>query len=407
MKTRWADYFGGFLVVLFRGKYPERIINLALSRGIFLQDVKKGDGEISFRVRASSFKALESLAEEHNYQLEVVDKGGLPFYRQLLLRRGMLLPGALIFILALYFLSSFVWFLEVSGNRQVSTDQILKCAARHGLYEGAHKRNFSRNSVEEGIMRDMGELSYVGIEISGVKAHIEVVEKVLPGDEVTGPCHLVAVRDGIVDSLLVLEGQALVAEGATVSKGDILISGIVFPLQVEEMSGGEETVPLHPRLVRARGQIKARVWYEGYGEWPLFQDQVVLTGKEAERIVLQTPWKHFYLRGKELPRFEQAERQVRDYLWSTPWGEIGWQTQVIREKKVVKISYSEEEALEQAQSRALNSLKKKMPQAEKILDTRLELVSSPTEPMIRVKAYCETLEEIGQAQPINVDKNAG
>ena len=181
MKTRWADYFGGFLVVLFRGKYPERIINLALSRGIFLQDVKKGDGEISFRVRASSFKALESLAEEHNYQLEVVDKGGLPFYRQLLLRRGMLLPGALIFILALYFLSSFVWFLEVSGNRQVSTDQILKCAARHGLYEGAHKRNFSRTSVEEGIMRDMGELSYVGIEISGVKAHIEVVEKVLPG----------------------------------------------------------------------------------------------------------------------------------------------------------------------------------------------------------------------------------
>ena len=67
---------------------------------------------------------------------------------------------------------------------------------------------------------------------------------------------------------------------------------------------------------------------------------------------------------------------------------------------MVKTSYSEEEALEQAQSRALGSLQKKMHQAEKILDTRLELVSSPTEPMIRVKAYCETLEEIGQAQPL-------
>ena len=51
------------------------------------------------------------------------------------------------------------------------------------VYIGAAKWNFSRNDAEEAILREIKDLSYIKIDIRGVKAHIEVVEKVIPGEK--------------------------------------------------------------------------------------------------------------------------------------------------------------------------------------------------------------------------------
>ena len=100
-------------------------------------------------------------------------------------------------------MSSFIWFVEVTGNNNVKTNQIIITAAKYGVYQGAAKWNFSRSEVEEGILRDLSSLSYVKVDIRGVKARIEVVEKVLPSDEITGPCHIVASKDGIIEDILI------------------------------------------------------------------------------------------------------------------------------------------------------------------------------------------------------------
>ena len=39
----------------------------------------------------------------------------------------------------------------------------------------------------------------------------------MPRDEITGPCHLVASRDGIIEEVLVLDGQANVEAGDVVA----------------------------------------------------------------------------------------------------------------------------------------------------------------------------------------------
>lgn len=403
-RIRWSNYLSGFITVAVRGRYPEKIINLALSRGIFLWDLKKSTGELQFRVRNSSYHAIKNLAEEHNFEIHVVSQEGLPFYRQVLQRRRMLVLGALLFVVALYVLSSFVWFVEVSGQRSVPREDILKSAARHGLFEGACKWKFSRTEVEHGILKDLQRLSYVEVDIKGVKARIKVVEKILPEDDIRGYCHLVAARDGIITSVLVLEGQALVREGDTVSRGDILISGIVFPQPAEE-GVSPEPGPAHPYMVRARGQVKARVWYEGYGECSLTTQRSVLTGRKAEKITLITPWKQFCLTDSRNSSFREAVRKTGSYIWATPWGEIGWRTVTSREKKTVRISRSDEEALEQARSQALKNLKGKIAAGEKIVDTGMDILSAPTEALIRVKARAEVIEDIGIPQPVNIEEN--
>ena len=167
---------------------------------------RKEDG-LHFKIRRV-FSALKSLTEENGYELEVTEKKGMPFYQALIKRRLGFVIGALIFIISLYLLSSFVWFIEVTGAQQVDPNRILITAARYGIYQGAAKWNFSRTEAEEGMLRDINQLTYVKVDVRGVKVTIEVVEKVLPRDEITGPCHLVASRDGIIEEVLVLDGQA-------------------------------------------------------------------------------------------------------------------------------------------------------------------------------------------------------
>lgn len=88
-------------------------------------------------------------------------------------------------------MSSFVWFVEVNGNKKMETSKIMLTAAKYGVYQGAAKWNFSRTEVEKAMRRDLAQLSYVKLDIHGVKARIEVVEKILPRKDIAGPCHLV------------------------------------------------------------------------------------------------------------------------------------------------------------------------------------------------------------------------
>lgn len=404
MNNKFFEQVGGIIRVRLQGKNLEKVINMALARGIFINDIKRKEDGLHFKIRSSAYSALRSLAEENGYQLEVTEKKGIPFYQALLKRRLGFVIGALIFILALYFLSSFVWFIEISGAEKVDPTRILVTAARYGVYQGAAKWNFSRNEVEEGILRDIEQLTYARVDVRGVKVNIEVVEKVLPRDEITGPCHLVASRDGVVEEVLVLDGQANAAAGDVVARGDILISGVVFP-QVspyivpdpEQESNLEATMPY---TVRARGQVKARVWYEGYGECPLVQEQVT-SGRTATQYLLETPWRAITLKDAATEDFSLLQEKHERRSLHTPLGEIALHKVIITEqvKKVTELSASEAEKT--AAEKARQVLQSKIASHKKVINTTQEVISSPSDPIIRVKLTAEVIEDIAVPEPIS------
>ena len=202
-------------------------------------------------------------------------------------KKNGFLGGAPGFILALYILSSFVWFISVEGNDRINDKEILDTARRYGVYQ-ERQWNFSRNDAEEAILREIKDLSYIKIDIRGVKAHIEVVEKVIPGEEINGPCHLIASQDGVIEEIIVLDGQARVKEGDTVAKGDVLVSGLVIP-EINPYMPPEANQNLDPYLVRARGIVKARVWFEGYGSVVFTRKNGYLPGVKSIGSILRLP----------------------------------------------------------------------------------------------------------------------
>lgn len=402
MINRFFEQVGGIIRVRLQGKNLEKIINMALARGIFINDVKRREDGLHFKIRSSAYQALKSITEENGYELEVTEKKGIPFYQALLKRRLGFVVGALIFTIALYFLSSFVWFIEVSGTKQVDPVRILMTAARYGVYQGAAKWNFSRTEAEEGLLRDINQLTYVKVEVQGVKVSIEVVEKVLPREEITGPCHMVAAREGIVEQVLVLDGQANVAAGDVVARGDILISGVVFPeispyIVVDpEQENSSATMPY---TVRARGQVQARVWYEGYGECALVEEKIV-SGQEATQYYLETPWKDISW-PRDPQQFALAEQEHLRKTIYTPLGSITLHQVNSKEqiKEVTELSPSEAEKI--AVERAQKVLKNKLGQNNSSPNITKELISSPSDPIIRVKLTAEIIEDIAVPEPIS------
>ena len=408
MANKLFDQVGGTIKVALKGKNQEKIINMASSRGIYIWDIKKSGDDLNFKVRTSGLKALQSLSEENGYNLEVTEKQGLPFYRNLFRRRLGFFTGALIFILALYIMSSFVWFIEVYGNKEVETSKIMLTAAKYGVYQGAAKWNFSRIEVEEAMLRDLSELSYVKLDIRGVKARIQVVEKILPKTDISGPCHIVATRDAVVEEVLALEGQVSVKPGDVVKKGDILISGVVFPEISPYIVSSEEEEDEEPQpyTVRARGRVKARVWYEGYGECRLHEEKLVLSGRKLSKIYIETPWKTLFVRGQRDKTYNLYEQEVKKRIVKTPPGEFGFFKVELKEKIKKTRDFSEKEAVAIARDYAMNRLIKKMGKNPKIGETQVDILSRPSDPILRVRITVETIEDIAVAQPINISPNS-
>lgn len=396
---RWLEYLGGVIKVRIRGSYPEKVINLALARGIHLMEIMRSGDELILTMRSSALPAMQGLARQYGFTLEVESRQGWPYYKDRLRRRWAMLAGAVVFAVGLYILSSFVWWVEITGTHAVKPEKIALIAARYGLYEGASKVGLKINDIENGILRDEPRLSYVEINLHGVKATIKVVEKVLPEQNQTGPADIVARKGGIVEDVFVLSGEPRVKKGDVVKRGDVLISGLVH---LPPGPNGEEAEP-EIKITQARGSVRARVWYEGYGEHPLEKTITLDTGRKSSAWKVTTPW--FEL-GSEHPNngFQSYRQKADKWIWKSPWGALGLIRTTRLETTARVLKYSEKEALRRAANEAYRRLMRNMKDTERVLRTESRIVSSPSDTIIRVKIMAEVLEDIGEPQALRLEE---
>lgn len=181
------SYLIGYVSIVVRGDALERFVNMAAGRGIYLWDITRvGRDKMRVKVRLSAVNPLRHIARQTGSRFEFQDREGMPFVMARLRRRKMLVAGALIFFISLYTLSSFVWFIEVTGTEKVSTREVLQTAERVGLKRGALKSNLDTFQLEKGIRDQLPKLAWTGIEIKGTKATIKIVEKKTAGFGLSG-----------------------------------------------------------------------------------------------------------------------------------------------------------------------------------------------------------------------------
>ncbi|TEB07217.1 putative stage IV sporulation protein YqfD [Pelotomaculum schinkii] len=397
----------GYVVILVTGKATERFVNMAASRGIYLWDITRvREGAVLLKVRLGAVKALRHIARRTKCRFHFERRVGFPFLYKRLLRRKALALGVLFFLGALYFLSSFVWFIEVKGTERLTVPEVLGAAAEAGLNRGMPKWRVEPGRVEAALEEKLPLVAWTGVYIKGAKVTIEVAERVVPDAEDNRPSHIIATKAGLVKDVLVLNGHPAVKEGDTVSPGQVLISGEIPPLEEppkpgeEQKQGEEANKPKKPsRFVHARGIVRARVWYDGYGEAKIAETGRRLTGRSETRVSIKFKGKEIILSGDQNIPYELYETET--FVKTIPqWRNLEVPVELVTIKYFEMAEYREELGIEGARSlageRALAEAAGLVPEEAGIVNRSLEEVQTGhPENIVRVKVTVETIEEIG------------
>ncbi|MFZ5650100.1 MAG: sporulation protein YqfD [Bacillota bacterium] len=413
---RLVSFLFGYVSILVRGENLEKFLNMAASRGIFLWDIRKvGQNEIFVKTRLSAVRPLRHIGRSTRTRFAFKNREGLPFMISRVKKRKSIVIGAVLFLLGLYVLSSFVWSVEVKGNRSLASGEILDIAAQAGLKVGSFKLRVDEERVEELIRERLPEVSYVGVNVSGTRATIEIAEKIIMQKKEAHPSDIVACKSGLIKEVLVLVGNPAVKEGDTVVPGQVLISGVIPPPETQSPNppgnagiGQANPLPVSPpTYVKARGVVRARVWYEGYGEAPLQEEAARETGSRLSRVRIKIGDKEIILSGAQNIPFGnfKIERSVKK---PPSWRNLSIPVEVISEDyyevEKYRIQRSRIEALELARKKALESARSGMNnirgEYHAFEEKTGEISSKNPENIVRVRAYIETLEDIGVEKPI-------
>ena len=257
--------------------FPERVLNLCGARDLAFWDLEwESPTAFTCRLSRSDYGKLRRAAEKLDCELTVVGREGAPFFLRRFRHRTALVTGLVACGLGLFVGSFFVWDYQVEGNETVSTERILRALEKNGVGPGSFGFSLDGEDIRNHVLLDIPELSWIAVNVSGCRAHVQVRERVQPPeivDEKT-PSNVVARRAGLVLEVRALDGVTCVLPGTSVEQGQLLISGVA------------DTDTFGARILAGMGKIRARTWYSLTAEVPLTAQAKQYTGKEKTCVSL-------------------------------------------------------------------------------------------------------------------------
>ena len=338
------EYLRGSYTVTARAESVCRALNVLMKNNVPFYGVKaEGGGLVGFCLEPDAFRKYVALTAEMTIEDERVTRRGLfAFASGYKMRRGFFI-GAVLCAALLAASSFFVWDINVSGQTGLSEKEILKTLEGYGLYIGAYIPNIDTMRLENELVIDTEELSYASINLRGTVAEVVVRErKEKDVENISLPSNLVANCDGQIESIEVRGGMPTVKKGQIVKKGQLLVSGVI------------DSQAVGYRLVRARGEIYARISRSFTAEVPLVREKKSRTGEKKTRVTIRFFAKKINLfsnndisfekydtieEEKRLCLFDRVELPV--FIIKTTYSEYVTETEKISEEQALSIAEKE------------------------------------------------------------------
>lgn len=393
-----VNWIRGSVRLQVAGEFPERFLNLCAQRGTAFWAVEWPDSHtLRLTVAWTDRKGLEELAERSGCAITEEGKKGVPLFLLGFRKRYALLLGLALALVAACVLSQFVLVIDVEGNREVPTPVILSELRRQGLRPGVYGPALALRDISNGAMLELKDLSWMAINLHGIRAQVIVREEV-PGEKAVDESILgdiVAEAPALVTHLEVWSGDAAVAEGATVVPGDVLIRGSV---KMDPPQWSEN--PPQWMSVRAMGKVEGRTWRTLTAAIPLEAEVKVYTGEEVSRW-----WGSFLGQrvnfsqnsGISCPKYDKISRT---WNWTLPGGEalpflLGKETWRGYETLSVPVDQAAAQALLETQ--LLERLSAQLGETGQEVSHSFSV--EKTEQLLVVTLTAECVEELGRFVP--------
>lgn len=394
MLLRLWNYIRGYVIIFVEGYFLEKFVNICTRRQIFLWDIRKRkNSTMSMKVSIEGFRMLRPIAKKTGCRVRIMRKRGVPFVLNRYKKRKTFIAGAVLFVFLFYFMTSFVWTIEVTGNEKLTSQFIMDKVSEVGVRPGVLKYRINPHDVANSLMFDVNELSWVSVVIKGTVLRIEVAEgvskpKLVQKDK---PCDIVATKDGVVKSIFVKAGLEAVKVGETVKKGQVLINGTV-PVKNQEDN---------PRILHAIGDVMARTWYDGRQTVDTRLYERVRTGQKKDNVSLVLFSKKIDIFHKNSPFGEFDKVNIEKSLcigedFVLPFGMV---IERYYENNVMEKELSLDEAKKLAANSAYKKVSEEIPKDARIVDSSLNFIEKEDGQII-AEVVIECLENIGYEREI-------
>ncbi|WP_423243743.1 sporulation protein YqfD [Clostridium estertheticum] len=289
--NNFKKYKKGVVTMEIQSLIPEKFINLLWKNGVVVKNIRKINiTTVILEVKLSDYGEISKVAKRTGTRVKIVGRSGMSFFLIKLRSRVALLIGIILFGSIIYYLSTFVWNIEINTENYISPYELRNQIKGFGVIPGMRKKNIDVYDIESKILRSNDEIMWVKARIDGIKLKVDVIERQSPPVIVSNktPCNLIASKDGIVSRVYTTDGTAIVKDGDSVQKGDILVNG--------EQGKEGSVYPVH-----AKGEVIARTFYEQINEVPITKETRVKTGNIISNFYIKLGNKKVYLKNSLNP----------------------------------------------------------------------------------------------------------
>lgn len=317
---RFEDIKASYVTVRIEAVHIEKILNFLWNKNIEVRNIKNNNKfSVDLQVELKDYPVLRDGVKKAKGKMKVINRRGVGFWLLRLNSRKFLVIGLAIFFCVLYYLSTFIWKVEIITERYLAPVEVRNMLKNYGIHVTTKKSSIDVGEVEKALVRDFDEIMWIKVRKEGSKLSVEIKERQEPPQikekqEYTG--NIVAKKSGVVNRINTTSGTPVVKAGQVVNAGDILIKG----------QEGKEGMEFQ---VMAEGRVPSTVFYEELLEIPKKIVEKQRTGNKKARYGINVNNKIIYI-GKSLNNYANYDKI------ETKWGIL------------IKVEYFETEEVERS-----------------------------------------------------------
>ena len=220
-------FFGVKVVYQITGLNLDNLINTIKNRGIDLFDIKKlNNKQVIVAVSYNNSKKLFAIAKEMCYNIKKVREKGLGLILLNSARSVGVILGALAFSLITISLSDVIFEFNYSGTGSANKSQVQEYLSSVGVNKYSRFSSFDLEKLEDQILANCNDLSFVSLQKKGNRLMIELTLSESGVKRLDNNVYkFFSPISGVVESIKVYRGTAIVKEGDRVNEGDLLVDG--------------------------------------------------------------------------------------------------------------------------------------------------------------------------------------
>lgn len=326
----------------------EKLLNLFWSKNIRVYKVKKRDfATLILEIDYLNYSEVKEYVESLGGRINIIKSAGFVFFLGNIKKKLSLVIGGLMFLCIIYYLSTYIWAIEVDVQQNIPPFEIRKQLNSIGIKPGIPKNSIDVKEIEKKLENMSSEILWLRVRIEGSTLKVVVEEKINPPQEQSYEYgNLVATMEGEVKRVYTFAGRAKVKNGQLVKAGDVVIEGI------DGSEGGEYILP-------PRGIVIANTFYEKSMNVKVNGTILERSGEKDSDIYINIFGKKIYIKKaiKDFAHYDKIEVSGKMF------------NKVLYYERVEKdINLSENDAIEKAVNNLEKSLLNELSRDAKIVD---------------------------------------